>query len=87
LQNLNNIPQNELRKEFSDQVLAFRRQLFSKLKIKTVCGKPISGFGLGQLLSSWVESINSGVVPNLENSFDQVAMYENERLVKRSVDH
>jgi len=26
------------------------------------------------------------VVPNIENSFDQVAIYENDRLVKKSID-
>jgi hypothetical protein len=86
LQNLNNLPLSDLRKDFYDQVLAFRRQIFYNLKIKTVSGKPISGYGLGQLLSTWIESINTGVVPNLENSFEQVAMYENERLVKMAGD-
>jgi hypothetical protein len=38
------------------------------------------------MLTSWVESINDGVVPNLENSFEQVARFENERLVKKATD-
>lgn len=67
--------------------MAFRRHVFANLKVKTVNGRPLSGAGLGQLLTSWTESINTGVVPNLENSYEQVARFENERYVKKATDY
>lgn len=49
-------------------------------------GKPISGYGLSTLLHNWVDAINNGAVPNIENSFEQVALQENDRLVKKAVE-
>jgi len=74
LQNLNKIPLESLRKEFKEKVLIFRRELFEKIRVKKVMGKPISGYGLSTLLHNWVDAINNGAVPNIENSFEQVAL-------------
>lgn len=86
LQNLNSYPIESLRKEFYEQVLSFRRQMFDNIKIKTVKNKPISGSGLSYLLNSYIEAINSGVIPNIENSYEQVAVYENDRLVRKALE-
>lgn len=74
LQNLNKLPLESLRKEFQEKVHVFRRELFERIKVKRIMDRPISGSGLATMLASWVEAINEGSIPDIENSFEQVAL-------------
>jgi len=85
LQILNQLPFSSLRKEFREQVLSFRRTLFSQLKAKRINNKDINGHAMADLLLNYIAAINHGAVPNIENAFSQVSKYENDRLLQQSV--
>jgi len=46
--------------------------LFGQLKCKRINDKPISGWTMADLLTNYVDAINSGAVPNIENAYNQV---------------
>ncbi|KAK2892416.1 hypothetical protein Q8A67_012404 [Cirrhinus molitorella] len=48
-------------------------------------GYPVTGRGLGHLAKTYVDTINSGSVPCLENAVIAMAMIENEAAVKESL--
>ena len=69
LQNLQNIPDNELRKEFVQQSNIFRNKVKKKIKPKTFKKRLISGAMLIELMQSILDSINNGSIPVIENSW------------------
>ena len=69
LQNLQNIPDNELRKEFVQQSNIFRNKVKKKIKPKTFKKRLISGAMLIELIQSILDSINNGSIPVIENSW------------------
>lgn len=50
LQILNQLPFSSLKKEFREQVLIFRKTLFSQLKPKRINKKEINGYAMADLL-------------------------------------
>jgi len=78
LQQLMTLDDKEFRKEFNEQAESFRTKVFSKVKPKSFFGKVLSGEMVVQMLKSILDSINSGSVPVIENSWKYVC--ENECL-------
>ena len=76
LQNLQNLPDDKLRKEFLNQSKIFRNKVFKKTKPKSFNKKLISGSMLIELLQSIIDSINKGSVPVIENSWKYVLQNE-----------
>lgn len=72
LQNLQNMEMDHMRPDFVDQVMNLRKKIMSKAKVKMLNGKPLSGFMLVSLLQSYVNSINDGAVPNIENAWTYI---------------
>ena len=76
LQNLINIPMEELRPEFVDQVMILRKKVLNRVKPKKINGKPLNGTMLWNLVSSYVESINQGAIPSIESSWVYICKNE-----------
>ena len=76
LQNLQNIPDNELRKEFVQQSNIFRNKVKKKIKPKTFKKRLISGAMLIELIQSILDSINKGSIPVIENSWKYMIQKE-----------
>ena len=55
----------ELRPEFMDQVLAFRKRALNKMRPKMLNGKLLNGEMYLSLMKSYVKAINDGAVPNI----------------------
>lgn len=72
LQNLENVPNEKLRKEFLDQLDAFKGKIKKRLKEKHVNGKRINGIMLAELCLKYTEAINNGQVPQVENTWINV---------------
>ena len=72
LQNLQNLPDNRLRKEFLEQAKLFRNKVMKKIKPKIFRKKNLNGFLLIQLIQSILDSINNGSIPVIENSWKYV---------------
>ena len=76
LQKLQFLPDNQLRAEFLEQAKNFRNKVFKKIKPKSFHGQLISGSMLLELVQSILDSINSGGIPIIENSWKYVMKNE-----------
>lgn len=69
LQNLGTMDIKKLRPEFYQQVMSLRNRLMTKMRPKTMNGKNLSGEMLTALFGSYLQAINEGSVPNIENAW------------------
>ena len=76
LQNLINIPMEELRPEFVDQIGVLRRKTLQRVKPKKINGKNLNGTMFWNLCSSYVEAINKGAIPSIESSWAYICKNE-----------
>ena len=76
LQNLQNLPDDKLRKEFLEQSKIFRNKVMKKTKPKTFNKMPLNGAMLVGLIQSILDSINKGSIPVIENSWKYVLQTE-----------
>eukprot|EP01127_Copromyxa_protea_P000187 TRINITY_DN1017_c0_g1_i2.p1 TRINITY_DN1017_c0_g1~~TRINITY_DN1017_c0_g1_i2.p1 ORF type:complete len:1074 (+),score=388.28 TRINITY_DN1017_c0_g1_i2:123-3344(+) len=82
LKSIDSIPESSLRPEFLEGMDRLRKSVFDKIEPKTIMGKRIDGEGFLNLIQNYVDSVNSEVVPNIENTWDRVASQENARFQK-----
>ena len=76
LQNLQNLPDNKFRKEFLEQGKIFRNKVMKKTKPKRLNGKILSGAMLVEFVQSILDSINSGGIPVIEDSWRYIMKNE-----------
>jgi len=76
LQNLINIPMEELRGEFVEQVLILRRKVLQRIKPKKINGKTLNGAMFWNLMKSYVDAINKGAIPSIESSWAYICKNE-----------
>ena len=76
LQNLETMELEGLRSDFIEQVLQLRRKVLNRVKPKTLNGKKLNGEMLAHLTQNYVEAVNKGVVPNIENAWSYVCKNE-----------
>lgn len=69
LQLLDTLDMDELRPEFVDQVMNLRRKVLGRIKPKLFKGKELDGKMYLCMLNSYLSSINSGAIPNIENAW------------------
>jgi len=72
LQNLIQMPDNKLRKEFVDQVAILRTKIRKKLKPKVVNGKKVNGPMLADLCAAYTEAVNKGKVPSIDDAWSNM---------------
>lgn len=76
LQTLINIPMNELRPEFVEQIGVLRRKTLHRVKPKKLNGKNLNGAMFWNLMASYVEAINKGAIPSIESSWSYICKNE-----------
>ena len=76
LQNLQNLPDEKLRKEFLEQAKFFRNKVMKKTKPKIFKKKFLNGYMLVELVQSILDAINTGSIPVIENSWKYVMQNE-----------
>ena len=76
LQNLNNMELTDLRPEFVDQVMQLRKKVIERIAPKKLNGTPINGEILSELIKNYVEAINDGAIPNIENAWTRICRNE-----------
>ena len=76
LQNLQNLPDYQLRKEFLEQAKIFRNKVMKKIKPKTFKKRLLNGSMLVELVQNILDSINGGSIPVIENSWKYVLQNE-----------
>ncbi|KAB1268439.1 Guanylate-binding protein 4 [Camelus dromedarius] len=88
LVHMEDVPDNQLDESFQMQCKDFCSYIFTHAKSKTVGeGITVNGAGLGTLAVAYVDTINSGAVPCLENAVMTLAERENSEAVKKAVAH
>jgi F0F1-type ATP synthase delta subunit len=76
LQNLQNLPDNMLRKEFLVQSQNFRNKVFNLVTPKTFHKRALNGSMLIELIQHILDSINNGAIPIIENTWKYVIQNE-----------
>jgi len=79
LQNLDKTDLEKLRPEFYEQVLALRKQVLGCVKVKAINKTQISGEIFTTLMQQYVDAINVGSVPNIENTWHYICQVENQK--------
>ena len=87
LQNLMNLPDEDIRPEFITQSNHLREMIYSKVKPKNFGGKILSGEMLIELLESIINSINDGAIPVIENSWKYITNNECIKNIKSLIEH
>ncbi|XP_050016094.1 guanylate-binding protein 4-like isoform X1 [Alexandromys fortis] len=88
LAKIESIPESQLNPKFQKQSKAFCSYIFTHASTKKLReGVLVTGNRLGTLVETYVDAINSGTVPCLENAVKTLAERENSIAVQRAVDH
>jgi hypothetical protein len=86
LKKIDKIPYETLRPEFRSKMEILIKKIFSNLQPKIIDGQPLTGEMFGALLEQYVNAFNSGVVPAIETSWEQVLSEELDRVVGAAVE-
>jgi hypothetical protein len=65
-------PFEELRPEFIEQVLILRKKMLERIRPKMMNGKPLNGEMYASLVANYIQAVNSGIVPNIENAWTYI---------------
>ncbi|XP_032970701.1 guanylate-binding protein 6-like isoform X1 [Rhinolophus ferrumequinum] len=88
LANIENVTETQLDPKFQEQIKNFCSYVFSQARTKTLReGIMVTGKRLGTLVVTYVDAINSGAVPCLENAVTTLAQLENSAAVQKAADH
>ena len=72
LKKLNSIPFNQLKPEFKMEFKSLKDKIFKEALPKKLNGKKLTGPALATLIEEFVKVINSGKIPNINNTWDSI---------------
>lgn len=87
LQNLESMDESEIRKDFLDQVVKLRNRVTHSIKPKTLNGQTLTPGMYITLAQSYVEALNTGAVPNIENAWKYICQNECKKSLDNAVSH
>ncbi|KAK1339828.1 hypothetical protein QTO34_018385 [Cnephaeus nilssonii] len=88
LANIEEVADNQLDSNFQEQIKNFCSYIFTQGRTKTLReGIMVTGKRLRTLVVTYVDAINSGAVPCLENAMTTLAQIENTGAVQKAADH
>ncbi|XP_076793969.1 guanylate-binding protein 6-like isoform X2 [Arvicanthis niloticus] len=88
LKKLDTVSEDQLDPKFREGTKAFVSYIFTYAKIKTLReGIKVTGNQLGTLVITYVDAINSGAVPCLDDAVTTLAQRENSAAVQQAADH
>ena len=87
LQNLSKMDQSKLRSEFLEQIAALRKMVLHQVKPKLMHGKALNGEMFCNVMRSYVNAINSGAVPVIENAWSYMCKSECNRAKNNALTH
>ena len=92
LKKLNTIPYNNLKPEFKMEFKILKDKIFKEALPKKLNGKKLTGPALATLIEEFVKVINSGKIPNINNTWDSIiekdvsdAYYKSYELFKNNI--
>jgi len=86
LKKIDKIPYESLRPEFRSKMEILIKKIFNNLQPKIIDGQPLTGEMFGALLEQYVNAFNTGVVPAIEASWEQVLAGELNRVIGAAVE-
>ncbi|XP_058159194.1 guanylate-binding protein 6-like isoform X2 [Dasypus novemcinctus] len=88
LAHIDDVSEDQLDPHFQEQTNRFCSYIFTRARTKTLReGFMVNGPRLGALVVIYVDTINSGAVPCLENAVTTLAQRENSVAVQKAADH
>ncbi|XP_038200999.2 guanylate-binding protein 6-like [Arvicola amphibius] len=88
LRKIETISEDQLDPKFQEQTRAFVSYIFTEAKIKILReGIKVTGNRLGTLVMTYVDAINSGAVPCLDDVVTTLAQRENSAAVQKAAEH
>lgn len=66
--------------------MIFRKRILSHCRPKTINGKTLNGDMYLSLMRNYIESINGGAVPNIENAWSYVCKDECYKATNNAID-
>ncbi|XP_060159072.1 guanylate-binding protein 6-like isoform X2 [Globicephala melas] len=88
LADIENVSEDQLDPKFLEQTNNFCSYIFTNAKTKTLReGITVTGNRLRTLVVTYVDTINTGAVPCLENAVTTLAQLENSAAVQKAADH
>ncbi|XP_021044670.2 guanylate-binding protein 4-like, partial [Mus pahari] len=88
LAKIESIPESQLNPKFRDQLKTFNSHIFTHATVKRLGeGILVTGNRLGNLVQTYVDAINTGTIPCLENAVTTLAQRENSAAVQKAADH
>ena len=85
LHKLNEIPFCKLKSNFREEFLNLKKIIYEKAKIKKIGNKKINGLILVELLISFINSLNSKIIPNINSTIDNIIINEIEKSYENSI--
>jgi hypothetical protein len=70
LQTLDKLDYEELKPEFVHQAMSFRKRILTSAKVKALQNQKLNGEMYCSMVNSYVQAINEGAVPNIENAWN-----------------
>ncbi len=86
LQKLNRIPYDKLKSNFKMEFKYLKDKIFKDTLPKRFQGKRLNGPTLAQLVVEFVSAINSGEIPNINNSWDSVVLKDVNSYYNKALD-
>ena len=86
LQNLDKLDLEKLRPEFFDQVIKMREKILTNIKPKLIEKQAIDGEMYIGLIKSYIEAINNGGIPNIENAWMSVCREKCAKALQESIE-
>lgn len=74
-----------LRAEFVEEALKLRNSMLLNAKIKLMEDKMVNGEVMGGILRAYIDTINSGAIPNIENTWSYVTQSQATRLLDKCI--
>ena len=85
LHKLNQIPFSKLKPNFREEFLNLKRTIYENSKVKRIGNKKINGPILVELLTSFINSLNSKIIPNINTAIDNIIINEIEKSYDNSM--
>lgn len=86
LSNLSNLSLENLRGEFVEGILGLKNSLLHSAKVKKINQCAVNGEVLSDMLASYIDTMNEGAVPNIENTWFYVTQKQAGELMAKSID-
>ena len=84
LHKLNEIPFNQLKANFRSEFLNLKRKVYEESRVKRIGNKKVNGPILVELLTQFINSLNSKIIPNINTALDNIIINEIEKSYENS---